>query len=84
MDYCLYFQAHVKRESCWFFAATIRSFEHMSFDRTIDAQESIFEIFVPDQMEDCFLKLMNYYVDKGVVTDFNKLENRLAKDGTQI
>ena len=77
MSYCQYYQAHVKRSECWFFAGIFRSFEYMGFDRTLDLKNSIFEFFVPDAMEDQFLRLMNYFQDAGIVSNLQKLPNRL-------
>ena len=77
MNYCKYYQAQVKRSECWFFAAILRSFEHMAFDRTLDLKNSIFEFFVPDAMEDQFLSLMDYFQDAGIVSNLQKLPNRL-------
>ena len=43
--YSLYFQAQVNKKETWFLAATLRSFEHLAFDRTVDKQAGIFEFF---------------------------------------
>ena len=45
MSYCLYFQAHVKKESVWIVTSILRSCEHLAFDRNIDLPKSIFEFF---------------------------------------
>lgn len=76
-EYCSYFQAIVKKESCWYLTAILRSYEHLAFDRTIDVATSRFEFFVPPQLEPFFLKLMDFFVEKGIVTDLQKLPNRL-------
>jgi len=77
VDHCLYYQAHIQKKDCWFFVATLRSFEHLAFDRTLDKDESLFEIFVCPQLQQFFEKLMNYFQQQGVVLDFVKMENRL-------
>jgi len=77
MDHCFYFQAHVIKEKCWFFVAILRSFEHMAFDRTLDKKNSIFELYVPGGMEVYFEKLMAYFIEQGIVTQYKKLPNRL-------
>jgi len=77
MDYCLYYQAYVKRELCWFLVGVLRSYEHMAFDRTIDKQKSIFEFFVPQGMQEQFEELMDRFLTMGIVTSYFQLENRL-------
>ena len=84
MDYCLYYQAQVKREKCWFLVAILRSFEHMAFDRTVDKANSIFEFFVPASMKNDFEQVMNYFLAEGVITEFKQLENRLMRPGQEI
>lgn len=76
MLYCSYFQANVKKEETWFFVATLRSYEHYAFDRTLDKVTGLFEFFVPQGYEQKFVELMQWYQDKGVIRDFKKLENR--------
>ena len=82
-QYCRYYQAHVIREQAWFFVAIARSYEHVMFDRTLDAQTSTFEFFVPADMEDRFLTLMSALAHQGVVEDLRLCENRLI-DPTQV
>lgn len=83
MSYCQYYQAHVDRSECWFFVGVMRSFEHMNFDRTLDLQNSIFEFFVPETMEDQFLRIMDYFKRHNIVSDLKKLPNRLL-DPTEL
>jgi len=77
MSYCTYYQAKVKRDECWFFVGIMRSMENMSFDRTLDLPASIFEFFVPPIMEEKFLSVMSYFQKKGIVSDLQKIPNRL-------
>jgi len=79
MNYCLYYQAYVVPSQCWFLAATLRSHEHLAFDRTLDVEKSIFEFFVPSVNEPYFLELMQYYQEKGIVKNLQKLPNRLIE-----
>ena len=78
MNHCLYYQARVKREYCWFLVGILKSFEHMAFDRTIDKEKSIFEFFVPPLMKDYFEELMDFFSKEGVISDLQALPNRLA------
>ncbi len=78
MDYCSYYQAQIDRQQTWFFVGCLKSFEHIAFDRTLDAQEGIFEFFVPADMEASFLEFMQYFVDKKIVGNLKKLPNRLT------
>ena len=75
--YSLYYQAYVKKELCWFVTATLRSYEHLAFDRTLNPQDNLFEFFVPPSFESYFLELMNYYEKEGLIHDLKKLSNRL-------
>ena len=81
--YCRYYQAHVIREQAWFFVAIVRSYEHMMFDRTFDTKTSVFEFFVPIDMEGHFLALMTILIDQGIIEDLQLYENRLT-DPSQI
>jgi len=76
-QFCVYYQAHVVKEQCWFMAATLRSFEHLAFDRTIDVASSTFEFFVPQGLEGHFLGIMAHYTSIGIVLNLTKLPNRL-------
>lgn len=75
--YCSYYQAHVEREVCWFVTASLRSYEHVAFDRTLDPATSLFEFFVPTTTEKYFLQVMAHFESEGVVTNLQKLPNRL-------
>ncbi len=39
MKLCAYYQAQVKRSDTWFLTATLRSFEHLCFDRALKKEE---------------------------------------------
>lgn len=80
--YCRYYRAHITKKECTFFVAVFRSFDHIAFDRTYDKQESEFEFFVPQEMEKKFLKIMEFFINKGIVTQMRQLPNRLL-DATQ-
>lgn len=75
--YCSYYQAHVKRELCWFVTASLRSYEHIAFDRTLDTVTSLFEFFVAPATESYFLEIMAYFEKEGLVSGLKKLPNRL-------
>ena len=81
MSYCSYFQALVSKKDTWFFVATVRSYEHLRFDRTFDKETGMFEFFVPEGYEKQFVKLMDYYLQQGVIKDLQKLPNRLMTEG---
>ncbi len=78
MNLCSYYQAHVVPRDAWFFVGILRSFEHLCFDRTLDVQKSIFEFFVPTDMEHSFVTFMNYFQQQGIIADLKKLPNRLG------
>ena len=80
MQYCSYFQALVVKKDTWFFVATLRSYEHVAFDRTLDKETGCFEFFVPVDGEAQFIKLMHYYETVGIVQNLVKLPNRLMTE----
>jgi hypothetical protein len=80
MQYCLYYQAQIEKSKVWFVVGVLRSFEYLSFDRTIDKENSIFEFFIPEQLESYFLLLMRYFQDQGMVKTFQQLPNRLITE----
>lgn len=84
MHYCSYYQADVVRKDCWFFTATLRSFEHLSFDRTICTDNSTFELFVPAELEQYFIQIMNNYKKIGIILNFRKMPNRLAEPNSSL
>ncbi|HEX2978253.1 MAG TPA: hypothetical protein VHO47_04000 [Candidatus Babeliales bacterium] len=84
MAYCFYYQAHIERSRVWMFAAILRSYEHLVFERTIDKQESVFEFFVPVDNEVPFLELMEVFKQKEIVRNLNKLPNRLMQADTVV
>ncbi len=82
--YCLYYQAKVSKPDTGFLTATLRSFEHLCFDRSLNKETCLFEFFVPPQLESYFVHLMNYYQDQGMITDFQKLPNRLMDSSAEL
>lgn len=82
--YCSYYQAQVQRELCWYVTAALRSYEHISFDRTLDPKTSLFEFFVPHSTEKPFLALMTYFQSEGLVRNLQKLPNRLESLTEQV
>lgn len=83
-QYCLYYQAYIDRAQCWFVVATLKQFEHVAFDRTIDAASNLFEFFVPMATEDIFLEVINRFVEEGLVRGLQKLPNRLLDLTEQV
>ena len=77
--YCVYYQANVKRELCWFVTAILRSYEHVAFDRTIHVESSLFEFFVPKSTETYFLEVMAYFENEGLIQNLVKVENRVLR-----
>lgn len=78
MNNCCYYQAVVQSSQCWFVVGVLRSFEHLAFDRTLDKHKSLFEFFVPPLQETYFCQVMNFFIEQGLVTEFQKLDNRLS------
>lgn len=76
---CVYYQAQVKRPDCWFLVAAIRACEHLAFDRTVNKQDSIFEFFVPEAMDQEFHRLMDYFIKEEIVVGLTRLPNPFAE-----
>ncbi len=81
---CEYYRAHVHKEDVWFLVAVLRSYEHVAFDRTIDKEQSVFEFFVPSVLEETFLAIMRYFIKHAIVSDLQKLPNRLADPAARL
>lgn len=81
MAICLYYNARVKKRENVYFVGILKSFEHLCFDRTLesknDPENTTFEFFVPHNHERAFLRLMDYFLQQGLVSDLKKLPNRL-------
>lgn len=79
MPYSSYYQVTIDRSRGWFVAAVMRSFEHLAFERSFDAQHGINEYFVPKDLENHFLAIVKELAKMGVVKEINKLPNRLQE-----
>src|SRR5579862_1514331 len=78
--FCSYYQALVRKEEHWVLTASLRSFEHLVFDRTLNKELGMFEFFVPQELEATFLEVMDYFQQRGLVTELQKLPNRLIQE----
>lgn len=78
-NYSCYYQVNIEKTKGWFFVGILRSFENMAFDRTLDKQTALFEIFVPEDKQTEFLDLMQAMIDLKVVTNLQKLPNRMQE-----
>ncbi len=76
-SYCAYYHAHLLRKETLKTVSILKSFDHVCFDRTVDAASGLFEFFVPEDQEQFFLKLMAYFEKEGTVSNLKKLPNRL-------
>ena len=78
--YCVYYTARLERSLCWMVSSCLRATEHVSFDRALNVQESIFEFFVPADMEPVFLQVMQYLEGQQAVSELTKQENRFLTE----
>jgi len=78
---CDYFQACIPQSRVWFVTAVLRSCEHVAFDRTIDAQKSIFEFFVAPDSRETFVALMSFFQAHALINNLVELPNRLHVQG---
>lgn len=77
MNYCSYYQALVDKTFCWYVVAILKSHEHLAFDRTLDTPTNLFEFYVPEAREQEFLRLMVHFEKEHLVSNVQKLPNRL-------
>ena len=84
MQSCAYYQVTIDRPQGWFIGATMHSFEHLAFERTIDAEAGINEYFVPQELEEQFLACIDGLVRMGAVKEVKKLPNRLVEAGAEV
>ena len=77
MNTCLYYQALVPIKTTNLFVAAFRYFEHIAFDRTLNAPEGRFEFFVPQDQEQPFLQAMAYLEQLKLAHSLTKEANRL-------
>ena len=80
MKHCNFYQAELDRSRIWFFVGTLRSFEHLVFDRAYDPKQNKFEFFVPHENTQVFEKIIQYYLKIGVVIAITKQENRFLPE----
>jgi len=78
-NYSCYYQANIEKSKGWFFVGILRSYENMAFDRTLDKETALFEIFVPKDLQAEFLALMQVMTDRKIVSNLRELPNRLAQ-----
>lgn len=79
-QYCRYFQAYVKPETCWFVVAVLKAEENVVFTRTFDTKNSILEFFVPIHTYDQFIVIVDRLIDLDYVGLIIEKENRYFKN----
>jgi hypothetical protein len=77
IDYSFYYQVSVEKSKAWFFVAILRSFENVAFDRTLDKEASLFEVFVAPDFQAEFLDVMQLLESRQVISNLRQLPNRL-------
>lgn len=80
--YSAYYQAVLKKEEALFAVGTLKFFDHVCFDRTIDKEKLLYEFFVPPALEAEFLAIMAFLTAKGIVFNLIKLPNRIKAGGS--
>jgi hypothetical protein len=78
--YSLYYQARIDKTRTWQLVATLRSFEHVAFDRTIDKEGSLLEFFVTPGNQELFLAIMHVFEQNGLVCNLVQLPNRFQEN----
>jgi|SaaInl4_150m_RNA_FD_contig_21_511392_length_372_multi_3_in_0_out_0_1 hypothetical protein len=75
--YSLYYHAITDRKRTWFVSGIIRNEKDICLERCLDKTKSLFEFFVPTEMEPHFLEVMNFLMEGGYILSLEKLPNRL-------
>lgn len=84
MQESIYYQAHIDRQLCWFVLAAFKSFEHLCFDRTLNAEENLIEFYVSPQANNVFLEIMDYFQKQNLVFNVRQLPNRITVLGQDV
>jgi hypothetical protein len=79
-QYCSYYQAQLERTKTWFVVGSLRNEDHIAFERAVDGQVGLFEFLVPQDQEQAFLHLMQYFLNHGHVLWLEKKPNRFAQN----
>lgn len=83
--FSIYYQAEIIPHSIWLITSLLRNEDGWAFDRALEGHPTILEFFVSPSFEDEFCSLMSYYQEKGLVSSFKKLPNRLElKEHTNV
>ncbi|MFC1854739.1 hypothetical protein ACFLY6_02635 [Candidatus Dependentiae bacterium] len=77
MKYCSYYQALTVREKTWFVNGVFRNEPNLCVERCLDKKSSLFEFFVPVDMEEHFLEISKYLLDHGYLLSVEKKQNRI-------
>ncbi len=78
--YSKYYQSLVKKDKTWFISGILKSEENLVLSRTIDKQLGLLEYFVSPEQEEKFLKVMDYFIKEGIVSELQEKENRLKTE----
>ena len=78
--FCEYYQAVVDVPSTWFVGGVLRNEDNLVFERTMDGNSAVIELFVTKDQEGELLDLLAYLVKLGYVLSFEKKENRLETE----
>lgn len=84
MNYCSYYTAYIEKSLCWYVVAILKSYEHLAFDRTLDTPTNLFEFYVPADREQEFVRIMNYFEKQNLVSQLQKLPNRLMDPSQEL
>jgi len=76
-NFCRYYQAKIDKVNTWFFTGILKSYDYVTFERTLDKENQIFEFFVPEDMNKDFLDFMNIMISKNIASNLCELKNRL-------
>lgn len=77
--YSHYYHAILNKENALYVVGTLKYFDHICFDRTLDRETLLYEFFVPQDTESDFLKIMDFFAQKGFVTYLQKKPNRIEQ-----
>lgn len=78
--FCQYYQAIVHVPDTWFVGGLLRNEDNLVFERTMDGNSGVIELFVADEQEAELVDLLGYLVRAGYLLCFEKKENRIKRE----
>jgi|GEM_PF-2562985 len=77
----IYYRAVVFKDSIWLMTGFFRSAEGYVLERTLEGTGDVLEFFVTPYCAPEFEEMMNFFLQKNMVSWYKKMPNRLVYEG---